>query len=61
MGIQEDIFSEFFKRLEEDEGLSDSVVDELKSLWESGEIGSKDKIFDTIKRGFEDVGKDQED
>lgn len=36
MGIQEDIFEEFFQNLEKDEKFPDAIVTELRSLWEKG-------------------------
>lgn len=58
MGIQEDIFERFFKKLEDDEEFPNSIVEELKGLWESGEIASQEKIFGVIKRGCENVSED---
>lgn len=58
MGIQEDIFEQFFKKLEEDEKFPDLILEELKRLWENGEIASQEKICEVIKRGCEDVNKD---
>ena len=58
MGIQEDIFEEFFKKLEEDEKFPDSIIEELRRLWEKGEIASQEKILEVIKRGCEDANKD---
>lgn len=60
MGIQEEIFEEFFRKLEEDENFPDPIIEELKKLWETGEIASQEKIFEAIKRRVEDVSKDQE-
>ncbi|MCX9085504.1 MAG: hypothetical protein OIN87_11995 [Candidatus Methanoperedens sp.] len=58
MGIQEDIFNEFFRKLESDEKFPDLIVKELKTLWESGEISSKEKLLEVIKIGCEDAKKD---
>jgi len=58
MGIHEEIFEEFFEKLEEDESFPASVVEELKKLWESGVIASQEKILEAIERGGENVGKD---
>jgi len=58
MGVNEEIFEGFFKKLEEDKEFPRSIIDELKTLWERGEIISKEKIFDVIKRGSTDVCKD---
>lgn len=51
MGIQEEIFEEFLKKLVEDEKFPDSIIEELRKLQESGEIISQEKIFEIIKRG----------
>ena len=59
MGIQEDIFEGFFKKLEDDEDFPDSIVEELKGLWESGEISSQEKIIEVIERGSENGSKNQ--
>jgi len=58
MGIQEEIFGVFFKKLEEDEKFPNSILEELKILWENGEIESQEKILEAIKRGCENVSKD---
>jgi len=58
MGIQEEIFEEFFKKLEEDEKFPDNIIGELKKLWENGEIVSQEKILEVIKRESEDVSRD---
>lgn len=58
MGIQEEIFEVFFKKLEEDEKFPNSILEELKILWGNGEIGSQEKILEAIKRGSENVSKD---
>ena len=58
MGIQEDIFEQFFKKLEEDEKFPDLILEELKRLWKNGEIASQEKICEAIKKGCEDVNKD---
>jgi hypothetical protein len=61
MGIQEEIFEGFFKKLEDDEDFPDSIVEELKRLWESGEIASQEKILEVIERGSENGSKNQND
>ena len=50
MGIQENIFEGFFKKLEDDEDFPNSIVEELKGLWESGEIASQEKILEAVER-----------
>lgn len=59
VGIQEDIFEEFFRKLREDAEFPNKVVEELRKLWESHEIASKEKLFNILKRGIEDAGKNQ--
>jgi len=58
MGIQREIFEEFVEKLGEDKEFPDSVREEIRNLWESGEIISKEKIFEVIKRGCADVCED---
>jgi len=58
MGIQEDIFEEFFEKLKEKEKFSGAIVTELRRLWEKGEIASQEKIFEVIKGGRGDASKD---
>ena len=61
MGIQEEIFEVFFKKLEEDEKFPTSIVEKLKKLWESGEITSKEKILEVMKVGIGNGSKNQND
>ena len=61
MGIQEEIFEGFFKKLEDDEDFPDSIVEELKRLWESSKIASQEKILEVVERGSENVSKNQND
>lgn len=57
MGIQEEIFEEFFRKLSEDEAIPNSIIEELKNLLESGEV-SQEEIFEAIERVYRDVGND---
>ncbi len=57
MGIQEEIFEEFFRKLSEDEAIPNSIIEELKKLLESGEV-SQEEIFEAIERVYRDVGND---
>ena len=50
MGIQEEIFEEFFEILADSENFPDSILEELKRLWENGEIASQDQILEVIER-----------
>ena len=61
MGVQEDIFEGFFKKLENDEKFPDSIVEELKKLWESGEIASQEKILEVVEGVSENVSENQND
>lgn len=61
MGIQEDVFEGFFKKLEDDEEFLDSIVEELQRLRESGEIASQEKILEVIETRSENVSKNQKD
>ena len=58
MGIQEDIFEEFFEKLKENEKFPNSIVAELRKLLEKGEIASQEKIFEVIKGKRGDASKD---
>ncbi|MBA7571651.1 hypothetical protein ES708_13417 [subsurface metagenome] len=61
MGIQEEIFEVFFKKLEDDENFPVSIVKELKKLWESGEITSQEKILEVVKGVSGNGSKNQND
>ncbi len=61
MGIQEEIFEVFFKKLKNDENIPVSIVEELKKLWESGEITSQEKILEVVKEGSGNGSKNQND
>jgi len=58
MGIKEEIFEGFFKKLEEDKEFPHSIIEELEKLWESEEIISQERILEIIKRGCEDASVD---
>ena len=59
MGIKDEIFDEFFKKLENDEKISVDTVQELKKLIEMGNINSQKEILEIIQRGRENVTYDQ--
>jgi DNA polymerase III delta subunit len=61
MGIQEEIFEVFFKKLEEDEKFTTSIVEKLKTLWKSGEIASQERILEVVKEGSGNGSKNQND
>lgn len=52
LGIEEEIFGEFFKKLM-DAKLPEDLIKELRTLLEKGEIESKEKIIEVVKRGVE--------
>ena len=57
MGLTEEIFEEFFKKLEDDEEFPNSIVNELRDLLNGkGDISQED-IFEIIKRGEENGDK----
>lgn len=58
MGVQEEIFEEFFKKLREDRDFPEITAEELKKLWENNEIASQEKILNAIKRGIEGGSED---
>lgn len=58
MEISEEIFKEFLKELEKDKEFPKLIIEELKNLWKSEEVISKEKILGAIKRGCEDVSED---
>ena len=60
MGIKDEIFEEFFKKLEEDDDFPNIVIQELKNLFESRENISQEKIFNAIKKGCRNVSTNQE-
>ncbi len=57
MGVKEDIFEEFFQKLENDEEFPNSVVDGLRELKTTNRIDSKENIFEIIKERCEDTDK----
>ncbi len=61
MGIQEEIFEEFFKNLEGNEEFPNSILEELKRLWESGEITSQEKLSEVVERECGSSNENQDD
>jgi len=59
LGIQEDIFEDFFDRLEKDAEFPNEIVEKLRKLWESDEIASKEKILKALTGGIEDTSNNQ--
>ena len=58
LGIQEEIFDDFFRKLKDAE-LPEDLINELKMLLESGEIGTKEKILEAVRRGSKGADKYQ--
>jgi len=58
MEINEEIFEEFFRKLEEDENIPHSIIEELKTLCRNWEDITREKIFEVIKRGSDSDGED---
>lgn len=58
LGIQEEIFGDFFKKLV-DAKLPEDLIKELRTLLEKGEIENKEKILEAVKRGVEAAGEHQ--
>jgi len=54
LGIQEEIFDDFFRKLK-DAGLPEDLINELRMLLEKSEIGTKEKILEAVKRGEKDA------
>jgi len=61
MGVHESIFEAFFRKLEQDETLPDSIAVGLKDMVERGRPISQESILELIRRVYEDVSEDQED
>ncbi len=58
MGIKEEVYDEFFRRLKEDERVSVDIIQELKKLFERENISSPEEILEAIQRGQEDDSYD---
>jgi len=58
LGIQEEIFDDFFGKLR-DAGLPEDLINELRMLLEKGEIGTKEKILEAVRRGGKSADKHQ--
>lgn len=60
MGIVEEIFQDFFRKLHEDEEVPESIVTELTRLREKGETISEEKAFNIVEGECRDVHADKE-
>jgi len=58
MGINEEIFEEFFEKLEEDKEIFNVLIAKLKELWKNGNMNSQEKIFEAIKGVYENANQD---
>lgn len=59
-GIEEDIFESFFAELNQDDEIPKKLVEELRKLWKSGEIASKEIILSIIEKGVENGSNGQD-
>jgi len=60
MGIQEDVFEDFFGKLKKDAEFPNEIVEKLRKLWESGEVVSKEKILNALIGGIKDTHSNQD-
>ena len=58
LGIQEEIFDDFFRKLKDVE-LPEYLIIELRMLLERGEIGTEEKILEAVRRGTKGANKHQ--
>lgn len=57
MGIQDEIFDEFFSKLKKGKILSKSQLKEIKKLFESGKTEFQDDLIVIIERGSDNVSE----
>lgn len=58
VGVEEEIFDEFFRKLQEYEEIPKNVLDDLKSRYENGkDIDTKNNIIRSIRLGDPDEDK----
>jgi len=60
MGIVEEIFQDFFKKLREYKDVPESIVTELTNLRDKGETISEEKLFKIVEAGCRDANADKE-
>ena len=58
MDIKNEIFSEFFDKLKNDENFPAPIVEELIELASNNQLASKENILEAINKGLENVNKD---
>ena len=54
MGLEEEIFKEFFSKLEKNDEFPDIVLNDLKIRYEKNNLDSKGKIIKAIRLGDSD-------
>ena len=59
MGIQEDVFKDFFDKLKKDADFPNEIVEKLRKLWESGKMISEEKILDALTGGIKNTHNNQ--
>lgn len=55
MGIKQEIFEEFFEKLEKDEEISNLITAKLRELWKSGDMNLREELFEAIRKGCENA------
>lgn len=58
MNIEDEIFEEFFQKLEKDKKVPNKVLNNLKELKNNNNVISKDLILNAIKEGVIDENKE---
>lgn len=51
MGVEEEIFEEFFNKLENNKEFPKAVLDELKNRYKKSNLDSKNKLLKVIRLG----------
>ena len=60
MGIQEEVFQDFFDKLAKDTDFPNEMVEKIRKLCESGDILSKEKILNALLGGIKNTTKNQD-
>jgi hypothetical protein len=58
MGIRDEIYEGFLAKLEKDKEISALTIAELRKILGSGESLTQQKVFEAIKKGCSNGGKD---
>ena len=61
MGIEDDIFDEFFDKLKENSSIPEISRKELQRIWKNKKIISQEEIIEIIEMGINNVNKSQRD